>query len=161
MNRLFAFGFASLASYMIFLGCGEALDSLGNPDFIPDDPCSGGHQLSGNWQITGEGERDSCRDEFLNTDRFSLGSVSLLLTHTEAENTLELTDPSVPASFEFRSGEVDGICVKFTTAEVVGSQTIEYRWTGKAKNSTLIEGTFRSTGPSGCVASGSFEMNRD
>lgn len=157
MKQSISFSLVALA-YLALAGCVPLEDY--RDYFDPDDPCAGEAMLTGTWEIVGEGNRKDCRQEFLNTDKFELGSVALSLEHDPMAESLTLNDTNLPESFTFRDGAVDGVCVSFVTEEVVGSQTIQYRWTGNAISDTTIQGTFKGTGPSGCVSSGSFEMVR-
>lgn len=159
-SRVIVFLIAVTASWTVFLGCGDLFDGL---DLEPWDhlSCAGSStDLTGTWTISGEGTRSNCRDEFLNTDRLSLGSIGLLLEHDITSNKLTL-GPGLPETFTLRAGNVDGRCVDFTTQEQVGAQIIEYRWEGESASADRIKGEFTGLGPVGCSATGIFEMTRD
>jgi hypothetical protein len=62
-----------------------------------------------------------------------------------------------PAGFSF-TGEVVGNCVSFETVETDLRGTVRYQFSGKAVSSRSIEGRFTGSGPVGCLASGTFEV---
>jgi hypothetical protein len=112
------------------------------------------------WEISGSGKRFDCREEFLNTDRFTLSSVEIPIVYDDATGEIALGQASYGESFEIRSSLVDRACVEFTTVEVVGDQVIEYRWDGNARSDRYIEGEFSGSGPAGCQIQGVFTMSR-
>jgi hypothetical protein len=64
---------------------------------------------------------------------------------------------SAPSGFSL-TGEVQGSCVTFETAEQDLTGTLHYRFTGKA-SSRKIEGRFTGDGPQGCLSSGTFTID--
>lgn len=143
------------------LGCSidTGLDDF--DDLWDPDPCTGSSpDLNGVWEITGSGKRSDCREEFLNTDRFTLGSLEIPIVYDANTGEMALGQASYADSFEIRSSLVDRACVEFTTVEIVGDQAIEYRWEGNARSDRYVEGEFSGSGPAGCEVKGTFTMSR-
>ena len=156
-----------LALVVAVLGGISALSCSIDPDFDAFDDifqsgsCAGTTpDLNGIWEISGTGKRSECREEFLNTEKFTISSLELPLSYDEVTGELTLGANNFGANFEVKSAVVDRACVTFTTVERVGDQTIEYRWKANAKSGLYMEGDFTGTGPSGCAASGDFSMSK-
>jgi hypothetical protein len=64
---------------------------------------------------------------------------------------------SAPVGFSL-AGQVQGSCVTFTTSESDLLGTILYQFKGKASSGRVIRGRFTGTGPTGCVAGGTFTV---
>lgn len=143
------------------LGCSLDPDLDLFEDFTLGASCSGTTpDMNGIWEFTGTGERSECRDEFLNTKKFTISSLQIPIAYDETTGELTLGDSNFGAGFELKNAVIDRACVEFTTVERVGDQTIEYRWKGKAQNGQFLEGDFTGTGPSGCAATGDFTMSK-
>lgn len=143
------------------IGCTIDPDLDPFDDLYTPDQCTGtSPDLNGTWEITGTGKRSECREDFLNTDKFTLSSVKIPLVYDA--DTGELSVGNVPANsnFQVKSAVIDRACVEFTTVEGVGDQTIEYRWKGSARSDNFLEGEFTGIGPSGCDTVGNFSMSR-
>ncbi len=143
------------------LGCSLDPDLDLFDDLYQSNSCSGTTpDLNGIWEFTGSGERTECRDDFLNTGKFTISSLEIPLAYDETTSELTLGDNNFGAGFEIKNAVVDRACVEFTTVERVGDQTIEYRWKGKAQSGQFLEGDFTGTGPAGCAATGDFTMSK-
>ena len=70
-----------------------------------------------------------------------------------ADPVLALEQP--PSGFAL-AGTVDGNCIEFTTTEQTAQGQVRYEFTGTAEGDSRVSGTFTSTGPGTCSATGSF-----
>lgn len=119
-----------------------------------DDQCGADTgSVTGEWVITGTGQRDDCDDGMFDTSFFTLGPSTLRIEQT-ASNDLQLGE--IIDNFTF-DGEVDRQCITFTTAEMDAAGTLVYEWSGLIVGSD-IEGNFTGSGPPGCEVQGDFEV---
>ena len=128
----------------------------------PDDCLTkfGAAPISGRWAVTGQGERASCENPALDTDRFDLGAaldVALSPGADEARATIALGSPR--EGFEL-TGAVLGVCVNFTTADALQTgDRVELTWSGTwSDEAQAIVGTFQGSGPQSCVTQGAFTV---
>lgn len=143
------------------IGCSIDPDFDLFDDLYQPENCAGNTpDLNGIWEFTGTGERSECREDFLNTKKFTMSSLEIPLAYNETTSELTLGNNNFGSNFEIKNPIVDRACVEFSTVERVGDQTIEYRWKGKASTTSYLEGDFTGTGPSGCVVNGNFTMSK-
>jgi hypothetical protein len=132
-------------------------------DFDVDDPdsrrCSGTDQVvEGTWVLSGEGRREGCIDENLNTDAFELRSLPIPVR--QVDDALLLDDDGLPGSFRLESARVRGSCVDFTSVERFDGDTLSIEWRGEVEGDRVV-GSFEGTGPDGCRSEGNFQLRID
>lgn len=119
--------------------------------------------VSGQWTISGEGERTGCTDSTLEAS-FTLGpSQPLAVTQAEADDggvaAVGLAAPL--GGFEL-DGTVEGRCVSFTTNEQLPQTgAVTYSFHGSYETGPRLIGTFTGQGPGTCVANGTFAVDID
>lgn len=142
-------------SSVAFVAACDSLFDFGDPsNFVPN--CAGGTAaVAGTWRIEGQGERTSCSDDALDTERLLLSSDPLRLVQNGTDVKLG-TDLD---GFELRNGRVTGRCLRFDTVETFGGFTIEYRFEAQLDSDGVLRGTFRGDGPGSCRSEGEFEAS--
>jgi len=111
----------------------------------------------GIWHISGSGERESCSDEALDADEFSLSSKPIRV-HQQG-HYLFLENPELHPGFTL-SGLVGDRCIHIKTTEKTSYGTsIRYDLPARFVGSSSFSGDFRSSGPAGCEGKGEFSVS--
>lgn len=134
-----------------------------SPNFFEDVDCRQTEDLpiediSGIWTIKGEGSRWDCREDFLNTDRFTIRSLDIPIDHDAETGRLTLGDSNFAENFFIENGDVSGRCVTFDSIESTRDAEIRYEWNGAIENGE-IRGKFTSLGPKTCQGKGEFTID--
>ena len=154
--------FATALLCVFALGC-EELEALNPFDTTTDMRCAQAPvDMSGRWQVAGQGERSGCADDRLNADSFEV--LPLTWTFAQTQDPVDANAAQLElgggAGAEiqgfFSQGEVRGQCVTFTTEE----SAVSYDWAARVVSEGVVRGDFRVTGPGSCSGEGSFEMRR-
>lgn len=152
---------AACASVLL-AGC-EAAD--GSSDTSTVDQCKkdqGTASAGKTWTLTGNGDREGCKDEKLDTSdlRITVGPIGFAQSES---GVLDLSvKPSLPAgvTVSLTEGVVSGSCVSFTVNEddqrPGGPGLVSYHFDGTIASDGTMNGTFGFTGPGGCRGDGRF-----
>ncbi len=157
MSRLVAMSGALALAGLALAACAPAND--GFPPGCHEEP--GNANLAGTWVLTGEGTRKSCSATDLDGGFDLRSGMPLDVRQSpgpDGTDLLALETPLTPdgGTFGF-SGVVEDACVAFTITETSGPETLTLDCVGTAR-AAAVSGTFRGSGPSGCVTSGTFEL---
>ncbi len=144
------------------IGCEPSDESS---DAISVDQCKkelGNAQVGKTWTLTGNGGRDGCQNEQLETDDMRLTVGPIGFSQSDA-GVLDLSvKPSLPAgvNVSLTQGVVSGSCVSFTVNEddqrPGGPGLVSYRFDGTIASDGTMNGTFSFDGPGGCQGGGRF-----
>lgn len=128
------------------------------------DQCrvSEGHvDLGNSWvmaSLKGDGTRTGCTDEDYEKD-FSFKLTKPLTVTQVWEGGRPTFSGSIGKSFLLKDGEINGICVSFTTEETTSGGIIRRSFDGKFDDyETSISGDMTGFGPSGCDVNGTFRV---
>jgi hypothetical protein len=130
-------------------------------DFVT--PCVSGFppDLTGSWNVHGEGQRTGCADKRLNGD-VTIATAPLVVVQEWDGQYASLSLAQPIEGVEFKGGLDDHCYVSFEIVEPSPDGPVAYRFAGDpdSLNGPHIErGTFTATGPGTCQMSGTFAVH--